>query len=382
MKVADHYSDQSALNNGALSGIRIIDFSRVLAGPYATMLLGDLGAEVIKIERPGSGDDTRGWGPPFDSEGRATYFQSVNRNKTGLVLDLAKKSDQERARELIATSDVLVENFVIGGMEKFGLGYEELAATNKKLIYCSISGFGSTPAARDLPGYDLLVQGMSGLMSITGADSEHPTKVGVAVIDVMAGLHATVGILAALNHRNQSGEGQKIEINLLSSALSGMVNQSGAYVGAGVIPTAMGNVHPSIAPYAVYQSKDQQIILAVGNDLQFAKFAAVLADSGLDLRNDSKFTKNQDRVKNRVALNEVIAPILLQENAQFWISHLGKVGVPVGPINNIVQAIELAEKLGLHPVISIEGSTSVANPITLSKTPVTYRLAPPELPKG
>ncbi len=369
-------------SNGALSGIRIVDFSRVLAGPYATMLLGDLGAEVIKIERPDSGDDTRGWGPPFDSEGRATYFQSVNRNKTGLVLDLAKKDDQARARELISTSDVLVENFVVGGMEKFGLGYEELAATNKKLIYCSISGFGSTPAARDLPGYDLLVQGMSGLMSITGADSEHPAKVGVAVIDVMAGLHATIGILAALNHRNQSGEGQKIEINLLSSALSGMVNQSGAYVGAGVIPTAMGNAHPSIAPYEVYQSKDQQIILAVGNDLQFAKFAAVLADKGLDLRNDSKFTKNQERVKNRAALNEAIAPILLQESAQFWISRLGKVGVPIGPINNIAQAMELAEKLGLHPVISLAGSTSVANPITLSKTPVTYRLAPPELPKG
>lgn len=369
-------------HNGALSGIRIIDFSRVLAGPYATMLLGDLGAEVIKIERPDSGDDTRSWGPPFDSAGRATYFQSINRNKTGLVLDLAKKDDQVRARELIASADVLVENFAVGGMEKFGLGYEELTLTNKKLIYCAISGFGSTPAARDLPGYDLLVQGMSGLMSITGVDSEHPTKVGVAVIDVMAGLHATIGILAALNHRSQSGEGQKIEINLLSSALSGLVNQSGAYVGAGVIPTAMGNAHPSIAPYQLYQSKDQQIILAVGNDLQFAKFAGVLADSGLDLRNDSRFTKNQDRVKNRSALNEAIAPIFLQEKAQFWITRLGKVGVPIGPINNIAEAIALAEKLGLDPVISVAGSTSVANPITFSKTPVSYRLAPPELPKS
>lgn len=367
---------------GALTGVRIADFSRVLAGPYATMLLGDMGAEVIKVERPEVGDDTRSWGPPFDSDHRATYFQSVNRNKRGITADLSTDVGRARALDLIATCDVLVENFAVGTMEKFGLGYEALSAEYPGLIYCSISGFGSSDAARELPGYDLLVQALSGLMSITGPDADHPSKVGVALIDVVAGLHAALGIVTALHHRNESGEGQKIEINLLSSALSAMVNQSGAYAGAGVIPMAMGNAHPSIAPYEVYKSKDSQIVIAVGNDVQFEKFCSVL---GIDLDSQKKFKTNVERVVHRVELNSLIAPILVSKAGIYWIDECTKVGVPAGLINNIEEAVKLAEKLGLAPIVTIvdprdsTSSRTIANPINFSATPVEYRLGPPAL---
>lgn len=366
----------------ALRGVKIADFSRVLAGPYATMLLGDMGAHVIKIERPGLGDDTRSWGPPFDSEGRATYFQSVNRNKEGVTVDLSTEQGRQKALEIISTSDVLVENFAVGTMEKFGLGYEELHKKFPRLIYCSISGFGTSDEAKALPGYDLLVQGMSGLMSITGADSDHPSKVGVALIDVLAGLHSSLGIVAALYHRAESGKGQKIEINLLSSALSGMVNQSGAFAGAGVIPTAMGNAHPSIAPYEVYPTQDKQIVIAVGNDGQFAKFCAVL---GTDLLNDARFATNPNRVAHRSELNSLLYPIFATKKVGEWVDAFTKVGVPAGAINNIQEAVALAEKLGLKPVVTIEDSRdkstskTIANPITFSQTPVEYRLGPPSL---
>lgn len=367
---------------GALSGVKIADFSRVLAGPYATMLLGDMGAQVIKVERPGLGDDTRSWGPPFDSEGRATYFQSVNRNKEGITADLSTEEGRKKALDLIATCDVLVENFAVGTMEKFGLGYEDLSKQFPQLIYCSISGFGTSDEAKTLPGYDLLVQAMSGLMSITGTDSDHPSKVGVALVDVLAGLHSSLGIVAALYHRQESGKGQKIEINLLSSALSGMVNQSGALAGAGVIPTAMGNAHPSIAPYEVYPTQDKQIVIAVGNDGQFAKFCAVL---GTELHTDPRFTTNPDRVKNRTELNALLFLLLATRSAQELVQAFTDVGVPAGTINNIAEAVELAEKLGLHPFVTItderDGTVSktIANPITFSETPVEYRLGPPSL---
>lgn len=367
---------------GALRDVKIADFSRVLAGPYATMLLGDMGAQVIKVERPGLGDDTRSWGPPFDSEGRATYFQSVNRNKEGITADLASDAGKRKALELIATCDVLVENFAVGTMEKFGLGYEELHKKFPRLIYCSISGFGTSDEAKALPGYDLLVQGMSGLMSITGSDSDHPTKVGVALVDVLAGLHSSLGIVAALYRRHESGRGQKIEINLLSSALSGMVNQSGAFAGAGVIPTAMGNAHPSIAPYEVYPTQDKQIVIAVGNDGQFAKFCAVL---GTDLHNDARFATNPNRVAHRSELNALLHPIFATKKVGEWVDAFTKVGVPAGAINNIQEAVDLAEKLGLKPVVTIEDSRdktrsrTIANPIVLSETPVEYRLGPPSL---
>lgn len=367
---------------GALRGVRVADFSRVLAGPYATMLLGDMGAQIIKVERPGLGDDTRSWGPPFDSEGRATYFQSVNRNKEGITADLTTVEGKRKALELITTCDVLVENFAVGTMEKFGLGYEELSKQFPKLIYCSISGFGTSDEARALPGYDLLAQALSGLMSISGPDSDHPTKVGVALIDVLAGLHSSLGIVAALYHRKESGKGQKIEINLLSSALSGMVNQTGAFAGAGVVAKAMGNAHPSISPYETYKTKDDHIVIAVGNDGQFAKLCAVMDAS---FSTDPKFSTNPSRVKNRSELNGLMTAILVTKSAGEWVAALTKVGVPAGPINHIEQAIQLAERLGLDPIVTIkdsrDGSTSktIANPITFSETPVIYHSGPPSL---
>ena len=359
-----------------LAGIKIADFSRVLAGPYATMLLADLGAQVVKIERPGIGDDTRGWGPPFDKSATSTYFLSVNRNKEGLTLDLSKESDQRKAQELISGCDVVVENFGSGGMEKFDLGYSKLVATNPKLIYCSITGFGTSELAASLPGYDLLVQGMSGLMSITGSDSDNPTKVGVALVDVITGLHAVVGILAALRARDEQGIGQKVELNLLSSTLSALVNQASSYISADIIPKAMGNAHPSIAPYQVFAASDKKFIVAVGNDHQFVKFAGQIAPA---LLSEKKFATNQLRVENQAELTKLLSAVFTQNTAHHWINTLRKVNIPAGAINDIKEAFDLAQSLGLEPVVEIDDSKSVANPITFSKTPVQYRSAPPKL---
>lgn len=367
---------------GALRGVRIADFSRVLAGPYATMLLGDMGAEVIKIERPIVGDDTRSWGPPFDSEGRATYFQSVNRNKHGVTADLSTAEGRAKALGIVATCDVLVENFAVGTMDKFGLGYNDLKVDYPGLIYCSISGFGTSKEGKELPGYDLLVQAMSGLMSITGQDADHPSKVGVALVDVVAGLHTALGITSALYHRNGSGFGQKIDINLLSSALSAMVNQSAAYAGAGVIPQAMGNAHPSISPYEVYQTQDKPIVIAVGNDGQFAKLCSVM---GTPYASDPRFSTNPNRVAHRFELKALMTQILMHKNAVEWVEAFTNAGVPSGPINDMEEAIQLAEHLGLAPLVTIEDSrdrsisTTIANPITFSGSPVEYRLGPPAL---
>lgn len=359
-----------------LTGIKIADFSRVLAGPYATMLLADLGAQVIKVERPVVGDDTRGWGPPFDKDGNSTYFLSVNRNKEGVELDLSKEADQQAAIELINSCDVVVENFGPGGMEKYNLGYSKLIGNNPKLIYCSISGFGTSEKAASLSGYDLLLQGMSGLMSITGSDESNPSKVGVALVDVITGLHAVVGILAALRARDEQGIGQRVELNLLSSTLSALVNQASAYISAGVIPKAMGNAHPSIAPYQVFDAKDKKFIVAVGSDPQFVKFAGVISP---DLIGDKRFATNQLRVENRDELNSKLSVIFATDNADHWITTLGKVNIPAGAINNIKEAFDLAQSLGLKSVVEVDGVKSVANPISFSKTPVEYRLAPPNL---
>jgi len=367
---------------GALRGVKIADFSRVLAGPYATMLLGDMGALVTKIERPLVGDDTRSWGPPFDMQGTSTYFQSVNRSKRGVTADLATVAGRAKALGIISESDVLVENFAPGTMEKFGLGFARLHQEFPRLIYCSISGFGNSDTSKALQGYDLLVQAMSGLMSITGPDSAHPTKVGVALIDVIAGLHAALGITAALINRGAGGAGQKIEINLLSSALSAMVNQSGAYAGAGVIPQAMGNAHPSISPYEIYQTQDKQIVLAVGNDAQFSRLNAVMG-TGFEI--DPRFATNPSRVANRVELNSLMSAILLTKSAGEWVAAFTQMGVPAGPINDIEEAIELAQILQLNPVVTIQdprdggASKTISNPIIFSGTPVEYLLGPPAL---
>ena len=363
------------MSTGALEGLVIADFSRVLAGPYATMLLGDLGAHVIKVERPGTGDDTRAWGPPWCGD-EATYFLSVNRNKRSVTLDLQDPSGVATARQLVSQADVVVENFKPGTFDRLGLGYEALRVDNPALIYCAVTGFGSGQG-RDLPGYDLLVQAAGGLMSITGSRPDEPVKVGVALVDVVTGLHAAVGILAALRHRMVTGEGQRIEVNLLSSLLSGMVNQSSGYAAGGFVPEIMGNRHPSIAPYESFPTADKPIIIAVGNDRQFRSCAEVLGEAAW--ADDTRFATNPERVRHREALFTAMCERLSTRPADEWFHALTKVGVPCGPINDIAGAFALADELGLHPVVDSGGVPTVANPIALSATPPTYRSAPPLL---
>ena len=363
---------------GALDGVLVADFSRVLAGPYASMLLGDLGATVIKVERPGAGDDTRAWGPPYAEDGQSTYFHSVNRNKRSLALDIGTAADQRIAQRLAERADIVLENFKPGALSRYGLDYQSVVTTNPSVIYCSISGFG-TGAGADLPGYDLLVQAMGGLMSITG--TEEPTKAGVAVVDVLTGLHATVAVLAALRHRELTGAGQLVEVSLLSSLLSALVNQASGFVGAGVIPTFMGNAHPSIAPYEVYQTADRPLVIAVGNDSQFSALATAI--NCPHLATDHRFATNPARVANRSALATELTVALATEGADHWRQVLTAVNVPCGPINNISQAFTLAAELGLDPIALVgtaaNGARQVANPVNYSVTPATYHLSPPHV---
>lgn len=360
---------------GALSGIRIADFSRVLAGPYASMLLADLGAEVFKVERPPLGDDTRQWGPPFDASGVATYYSSINRNKRSLAIDLATDAGRADALALIRSCDVVIENFVPGTMERFGLGFDVLVADQPGLVYASISGFGRTAEAAALPGYDLLVQAVGGLMSITGPDAETPTKAGVALVDVITGLHCAFGVLAALRHRDATGQGQRVDVTLLGSLLSAMVNQSAAFVGAGVVPRAMGNAHPSIAPYEVFDTADRALAIAVGNDGQFRQCAAVL---GLpELADDARFATNPARVEHRADLRLLLQRRLQTRGADGWTADFTAAGVPCGPVNTIDEAFALASALGLAPVCEVDGLPTVAHPVALSATPAEYRLRPP-----
>jgi crotonobetainyl-CoA:carnitine CoA-transferase CaiB-like acyl-CoA transferase len=365
----------------ALADLRILDFSRVLAGPLATMVLADLGATVIKVERPGTGDETRSWGPPFDPAGDATYFQAVNRNKANVVLDLGDPGDQARARELAVSADVVVENFRPGVMKRLGLDDEGLRAANPALVYCSITGFGAGGGAT-LPGYDLLVQALGGLMSITGESDGEPQKVGVAIVDVVAGLFASVGILAALRHRDRTGEGQRVEVDLLSSLLAGLVNQASAYTGAGVVAGRMGNAHPSIAPYALFQASDGELAIAVGNDKQFAALCRALGVP--DLAEDPRFATNPARVEHRDALRDALERALAAQPAAEWAAVLREVGVPAGKVNDVGQAFAMAGQLGLEPIVEIaraEGrpAKTTRNPIRLSRTPARYNTAPPRL---
>ncbi|MGZ4274830.1 MAG: CaiB/BaiF CoA transferase family protein [Solirubrobacteraceae bacterium] len=376
--------DDNPLDIPPLGELRILDFSRILAGPFATMMLADLGAAVIKVERPGAGDETRSWGPPFDAQGRATYFQSVNRNKHSVALDLTDARDLARARELAGAADVIVENFRPDVMDKLGLGYEALAAADPRLIFCSITGFGAGPGA-ELPGYDLLVQALGGLMSITGSPDGEPQKVGVALVDVLAGLFASLGILAALRHRDRTGEGQRVEVDLLSSLLAGLVNQASAYTIAGAVPGRMGNAHPSISPYELYQTSDGELVVAVGNERQFAALCEVL--DAPDLAADPRFATNSDRVANRAALRQKLIARLVAAPAAEWAQRLTAARVPAGVVNDLAGAFELARSLGLDPIVEVPAAdgTSVPltrNPIRLSRTPATYRSAPPALPEG
>ena len=367
---------------GALDGLRVLDFSRILAGPFATMQLADFGATVTKVERPGTGDDTRGWGPPYDEHGQATYFQAVNRNKDSIVLDLTDERDQAQARALAADADVVVENFRPGLMAEFGLDYDRLRLANPGLIYCSITGFGRGAGA-SLPGYDLLIQAVGGLMSITGSPDGEPQKVGVAVVDVLAGLFATTGILTALHHRAATGEGQRVDIDLLSCLLAALVNQASAYTSAGVVPTRMGNQHPSIAPYELLSCADGDLVLAVGNDRQFAALCDVLGVPHLAV--DPLFATNSARVQHRGLLRAELEKRLATRTAADWAAELTRVRVPAGIVNDIAGAFDLAAGLGLNPIVELprdDGSKVplCRNPINLSATPASYRSAPPPLP--
>ena len=363
---------------GPLDGLLVADFSRILAGPYATMLLADLGAEVIKVESPG-GDDTRTWMPPV-RDGISTYYLGINRNKRSIALDLGDPDDVAVAQKLAARADVMIENFRPGGLRRFGLDYDTVAAGNSAIIYASISGFGAGAGA-NYPGYDLMVQAISGLMSLTGDPEGPPYRAGISVFDVMAGLHANIGILAALHHRAASGAGQHVEVNLLSSALSGLVNQSSGYVAGGTVPYRMGNAHPSLFPYEPLPAKDGDIIVIAGNDGQFAKLCAVLGIP--ELVDDPRFRHNQDRTANRDELRPYLVERLALRTKDEWFRELLAAGVPCGPINTVDEGVAYATELGLEPVVTIgEGDAavpSVRNPLTFSETPPRYVLPPPDL---
>ena len=365
--------------SGPLSGLLVADFSRILAGPYATMLLADLGADVIKVEGP-AGDDTRTWLPPTRGE-VSTYYLGVNRNKRSVALDLKDPQDAMLAGELARRADVMIENFRPGGLRRFGLDYDTVFAGNAKIIYASISGFGSGEKGAALPGYDLIVQAISGLMSLTGDPDGPPYRAGISVFDVMAGLHATIGILAALHTRDETGRGQHVEVNLLSSALSGLVNHASAVVAGGVVPFRMGNSHPSLFPYEPLPCADGDLIITAGNDGQFRKLCEVLGAP--ELGEDPRFARNPDRTAYREQLRPLLVARLRTRTKQEWFGDIIAAGVPSGPINTLDAGVAFAKEVGLDPVVEVgEGASmvpSVRNPITFSETPVDYRLPPPGL---
>jgi crotonobetainyl-CoA:carnitine CoA-transferase CaiB-like acyl-CoA transferase len=371
--------------HSSLGPLKILDLSRVLAGPFATMMLADFGAEVTKVERPGGGDETRAWGPPYDERGKATYFQSVNRNKRSVVIDMSSEEGLAELRRRAREADVLVENFRPGLLAEKGLDFETLRVENPRLVYCSVTGFGSGGGA-GLPGYDLLIQALGGLMSITGEPEGEPMKAGVALVDVLAGLYATIGILVALRARAQrGGEGQLVEVDLLSALLASLVNQGSAYTVAGVVPGRLGNRHPSISPYEVYDTAEGELVLAVGNDRQFAALCEELGAPGLAA--DPRFATNPARVEHREALGAELTRLLAARTAAEWAEALLARRVPAGQVNDIGAAFAFAERLGLDPTVAVpreDGSTVslTRNPIRLSATPATYRNAPPDLPEG
>jgi len=369
---------------GALSHIRVLDLSRILAGPWATQSLADLGADVIKVERPGTGDDTRSWGPPFleNDSSRSAYFCSVNRNKRSLALDLADPEASRVLKRIAARSHVVVENFKQGGLVRYGLDYETLAAENPSLVYCSITGFGQEGPEAARAGYDFMIQGMAGLMSITGEPEGMPMKVGVALSDVLTGLNATVAILAALNHAERTGEGQFIDISLFDVTVASLANQAANYLFTGDSPARLGNAHPNIVPYQVFEAEDGHLILAVGNDAQFRRFCTL---AGLkDLANDARFASNDERVRHREELIPVIASAMRKKGVSAWLELLGEKGIPAGPINDIRQAFSeeqaLFREISGH-LIDEDGTRipTVRSPLRLSATPTDLRIAPPRV---
>jgi crotonobetainyl-CoA:carnitine CoA-transferase CaiB-like acyl-CoA transferase len=359
---------------GPLAGIVVADFSRVLAGPYCTMLLADLGADVIKVESP-AGDDTRYWVPPLRGE-LGTYYAAINRNKRSIVLDLADADDLGTAHALSARADVMIQNFRPGGLRRFGLDYESVAARNPSVIYSSISGFGSGHGA-EFPGYDLLVQAVSGLMNLTGSPEGPPYRAGISVFDVITGLHSAIGILAALHHRDLTGTGQHVEANLLSSALSAMVNQTSAYVAGDVVPQRMGNAHPSLFPYEPLPTADGELIVIAGNDRQFRKLAAALGIE--EIADDPRFATVHQRNNNRELLRPLLVERLAIKPAREWFDLLTAAGIPCGPINDVRGGVELATELGLGPVALAGDVPTVRHPLRFSQTPARHELPPPAL---
>ena len=360
----------------ALDRILVADLSRVLAGPLCTMTLGDLGADVVKVERPDGGDDTRHWGPPFVAEG-ATYYLALNRNKRSVVLDLKDPADLALARELCVRADVVVESFRPGTSDRLGLGYDDVARTNPGVVYCSISAFGSGERAAALPGYDLLLQAMSGLMSVTGEPDGRPLKVGAPLIDVMCGLNATIGVLAALRARERDGRGQRVEVSLIDTALAGLLNQASAHVSAGAVPGRLGNRHPSITPYETFAAADGDFAVAVGNDAIFRRLCEVIGRP--ELAGDERFATNAARMAHRDALGAELEAAFAAAPAADWVATLGEAGVPAGPINDIGEAFAFAEDLGLAPVDETDGVRTVRSPVRLGATPAAVRRRPPRL---
>ncbi|MFB7141536.1 CaiB/BaiF CoA transferase family protein [Gottfriedia sp. NPDC056225] len=364
--------------SGALHGVRIIDLTRVLAGPFCTMILGDLGAEVIKVESISSGDETRGWGPPF-VEGESAYYLCANRNKQGITLNLKSSQGKEVLRKLISEADVVVQNFKPGTLAKLGFSYEEMKEIKEDLIVASISGFGSKGPNSSLPGYDYIIQAMSGLMSITGEKESEPTKVGVAISDVLTGLFTCVGILASLQHRNRTGEGQEIDISLFDSQLAALVNVASNYLCSGVVPERLGNYHPNIVPYQVFSASDGEMVIAVGNDNQFNRFALLIEEPILL---DESYKTNASRLQYRKQIEELISNKIKTKSKDEWKALLDKNGIPNGPIYNVSEALQTEQAISREMVLEVNHPTVkdlklVGSPLKLSKTPVEVLRHPP-----
>ncbi len=371
----------------SLANIRVLDLSRVLAGPSCTQLLGDLGAEIVKVERPGNGDDTRGWGPPFvkDKDGNNTsesaYYLSCNRNKKSIAIDIATPEGQNIIRDLLAKSDVLIENFKVGGLHKYGLGYEDLKKDFPQLIYCSISGFGQDGPLATEPGYDFLAQAMTGLMACTGEPDGPPMKVGVALSDVITGLNAAVGILAALNYRNVHGVGQHIDLALTDCTLASLTNIAQYYLTTGKPAARQGNAHATIVPYQAFEASDGYVILAIGNDTQFARFANFIGQN--EWTKDPRFQTNAKRVENRDTLIPMIKDAIAQQPILYWVDSLYEINVPCGPVNTMDKAFSMEQtkvremKIEMEHPLSDDPIHLVGSPIKMSETPASYDLAPP-----
>ncbi len=367
---------------GALSDITVLDLSRVLAGPYGTMVLGDYGAQIVKVEQPGRGDDTRTWGPPFTASGQSAYFLSANRNKQSLTLNLKDARGRDILRRLVAQSDVLIENFKVGTMAGLGLGYADLCSLNPGLIYCAITGYGQTGPYRERPGYDTVIQAQGGVMSITGPAEGEPFKVGVAVVDVTAGLHAVIAILAALHHRARTGEGQFIDIALFDAQLGWLVNVASNYLVSGETPARYGNAHGTIVPYQTFATQDGHLMVAVGNDRQFAVLCAVLGEPTWAA--DERFATNPARVRHRAQLIPRVAERLITAPTAAWIERLLDVDVPCGPVNSVAEALADPQAVARGMVQTViddngEGIPQVGPVAKLSATPPQIRSAPPRL---